>query len=85
MNTSIAANTRNKKFVTFNQGNAWVVHQSLSTCSIPEDQQFEFVNGIYQLGKFEHDTTAKLSEVTPASGRVLLRPVGDKTAPIRKR
>lgn len=52
MDTSIAYNIEWKKFVESNQANAWIVHQSLSSCAIPKNKQNEFANGLYQIGRY---------------------------------
>ncbi len=52
MDKSIAETNFGLSFVTNNQKNAWVVHQSLSSCNIAMDEQDQFADGLYQVGRF---------------------------------
>lgn len=52
MDNSIVGTERTLRFVEYNQANAWIVHQSLTSCTMPKDKQDRFADGLYQLGRF---------------------------------
>ena len=52
MDESIAGNERGINFVKYNQANAWVIHQSLKACEIPDGQEDSFADGLYQIGRY---------------------------------